>query len=647
MSKPQVAKLRKVVERSARGVSAGIDKHVARARKSYEKIAPDALKDDAGKRLTAAIADVLHDARSWAHTAGAAGVLDELKVIATKAKVNLSAGGPPKREDVAEYVANCVAEATAKAQAAAEGGWEQAFTDTFYRAEVLIEDQVVREYERGRAAAYDSLAKLKDDPKRGFVVAKDDKQARADGPVVVLVKRRSEINDARTCSICKDQDGQLRILGRDFEQPIPAHPRCRGISHLWAVGWPWTKGQKAMSDATARLEVGANVIDPDWSTRVDETVDGVSKGAIDTRHYATLDTRAIEVDEENRIIRGCVFSDESIDSHDSIIKADGWDLSRFKKNPILLWAHKGSKSWDPARPQDVLGTVEARIDGKRLVGDLHFLEEGINEQADMVFRQMAAKVLRAFSVGFRGKEWHWEKMTGGEVLIIDKAILVEVSVLPLGSNENALAREFRAASGSEAPQPEGKSTAAVPQEERSMTTEKTQENAAPTVALSPELASKMGVASIDAAVRAWEDKASQVSELELKLDKATKATEAAEERAVKAETALNERVEKDTAAEVDALIRSGQISEDKRDAALSLARRDIDSFRALYPKVEATPPLDHLTREVVKPDAKLDAPAKTEVDGNPVVLRAEALMKEGMSHAMAWDRAVKEHRAAS
>lgn len=647
MPKPAVAKLKRLAESNAKGVSSAIDGYVARARGVYEKLAPDALKDDAGSRLAAELHDVLHDARTWGHTNGAGHVLDELKTIAPKASVNLSAGGPPRREDVAAYVQDAVVEALTKAKAAAGGGWEQAFVDAFYRAEVLIEDQTVREYERGRTAAYASLVRLEDNPERGFVVAREADEARADTvPVVALLKRRSEINDARTCEVCKQQDGQLRILAQGFEVPVPAHPRCRGISHLWAVGWPWKKEQKAMGEtqqATGEvLRIGPPLGDQ-WEARVDSVVDGRYHGALDTRQIFTLDIRAIEIDEKARTIRNCVVSDESLDSHESIIRAAGWDLSRYAKNPILLWSHAGGSMWNAAKPADALGNCAARVEGKKLICDVMFAPEGVNEQADQVFALMVAKVLRAFSVGFRATEWHWEKSGGGEILIVDKAILVEVSVVLVGSNENALAREFRAASGGVPLALEGNPVAAVPQERNAMTTEKTQENAAPTVALPAELASKMGVATVEAAVRAWDDQVAKATKAELELDKTSKSLAEAQKRADTAEKALNERVEKDTSAEVEGLIRSGRISEAKRESALKLLRSNAEAFRELYPKEDGAPLERVLNPEpVVKTEPGQEAPAQSP-DANPIVARAEELMRGGMAHFAAWQQAGREY----
>jgi HK97 family phage prohead protease len=351
---------------------------------------------------------------------------------------------------------------------------------------------------------------------------------------------------------------------------------------------------------------------------------------ITTRRITTIEIRADAVDEKERVIRGVVVSDASLDGHDSVIDPDGWDLTRYEKNPVLLWAHKGSSPWEAPRPEDVLGTTRTRVDGDRLVSDFVFSRAGVNPQADMVFEQMRDRIIRAASVGFRAREYHFEDRDGGEILIVDRAQLVEVSVVPVGSNENALAREFRAACCGD--------TAAMPQETNEMSDNKETKVAA----LPPEIASITGAATIEGAVRAFTDSRAKLDELTLKLDQAEKRATEQEVRAVKAEQEMAERLERDTKAEVDALIKAGRISEDKRDAALSLARSNPDSFRALYP-IEQTAPLAPTLRQVVQSDkaAGVESP-KTQLE-NPIAKRAEELVKEGVEYTAAWSRAIKEH----
>lgn len=596
--------LRKIVERNALDLSEAIDDAQAEAIAAYEQIAPRATQPGAGAELAARLHAAVAGVRTWAHAAGLSGVLDELRAIAPGAAVNLGGGGQPQRSEVDAYVRDAAAEAVQRADAEKDkGDPARAFVSAAYRADVLIDDQAVREYERARTAAYEDLERLDDNPARGFVVARDASQLRSiradSGPVVVVAKRRSEINDARTCDLCRAEDGQLRLLGQEFAYPIPAHPRCRGVSHLWGVGWVWEESGKAMKE-------------------------------ISTRRIVTIDVRADSVDDEKRTISGVVVSDETLDAHDSIIRASGWDLNRYEKNPILLWAHKGSQPWEPPKPEDVLGTTRTRVDAGRLVSDFVFSAKGVNPQADMVFEQMKAKIIRAASVGFRAREYHFEERDGGEILIVDRATLVEVSVVPVGSNENALSREFKAACCG--------STAALPQETDQMSDNKETKVAA----LPPEIASITGAATIEGAVRAFTDHKSQLAELELKLDKATKDAAAFEERAIKAEKDIADRFERDTTSEVDALIKAGRISADKRDAALALAKSSLDAFRSLYPAEQVAPRAPMLA-QVVKSDTEARVELPQPQLENPIAKRASELVKEGVEYTNAWARAIKEH----
>src|SRR5262245_497894 len=88
-----------------------------------------------------------------------------------------------------------------------------------------------------------------------------------------------------------------------------------------------------------------------------------------------------------------VLSDETPDRMGDIIKADGWQLADFNKNPIALFGH---------RSDFMLGTWKnVRVDGKRLMGELEPAPEGTSERADEIIRFVRAGVLKAVSVGFQ------------------------------------------------------------------------------------------------------------------------------------------------------------------------------------------------------------------------------------------------------
>jgi phage head maturation protease len=134
-----------------------------------------------------------------------------------------------------------------------------------------------------------------------------------------------------------------------------------------------------------------------------------------------------------------VASDETVDRYGDIIRASGWDLKQYKKNPVMLFGH------DSRSPP--IGTTDVRIEGTQLLADATFLPEGVSDFADEIWRIVDAGALRAMSVGFLPTVmpkaiWadddpeHEGWPTGYE---FDGQELLENSVVPVPANPAALA----------------------------------------------------------------------------------------------------------------------------------------------------------------------------------------------------------------
>jgi phage head maturation protease len=135
-------------------------------------------------------------------------------------------------------------------------------------------------------------------------------------------------------------------------------------------------------------------------------------------------------------VRRFVASDESVDSYNSVIAADGWDLERYSANPVVLFGHASY-----AHP---IGKGRAFLDGTKLMLDVTFLPESINPMAERTMRILDEGLMGA-SVGFEPIEWEVDEAreTGDEdwwnvPLKYTKQRLLEVSVVTLPSNPNAL-----------------------------------------------------------------------------------------------------------------------------------------------------------------------------------------------------------------
>lgn len=138
-----------------------------------------------------------------------------------------------------------------------------------------------------------------------------------------------------------------------------------------------------------------------------------------------------------------VISDEAPDSYGTVFRMDGWDLTRYEKNPLVLYAHQ---SWGD-NPDNIIGTGEVFREGDQLIGRVTFETEDVNPKAEKVFKKVQAGTLRMASIGAKPTEGHWgveEASEDPEILYFDRQQLLEFSVVPIGSNPNALKRNAEA-----------------------------------------------------------------------------------------------------------------------------------------------------------------------------------------------------------
>lgn len=142
---------------------------------------------------------------------------------------------------------------------------------------------------------------------------------------------------------------------------------------------------------------------------------------------------------ENREVE-FVISDETPDTYGTVFKISGWDLKRYENNPIVFYAHKSYSD----NPDMVIGTSTLRIEDNQLIAILRFESADINPLAEKVFQKVQAGTLRMASIGANPKKGHWgdEKLgEDREVIYFDEQELLEWSIVPIGSNPEALKRE--------------------------------------------------------------------------------------------------------------------------------------------------------------------------------------------------------------
>lgn len=135
-----------------------------------------------------------------------------------------------------------------------------------------------------------------------------------------------------------------------------------------------------------------------------------------------------------------VISTETVDTYGTVFKLSGWNLERYQKNPIVFYAHKSYSD----NPDMVIGTSEVFVENDQLIGRVRFEEEETNPLAEKIWKKVQAGTLRMASIGANPIRGHWGDEKLGEdkdVIYFDESVLLEWSIVPLGSNPDALKRE--------------------------------------------------------------------------------------------------------------------------------------------------------------------------------------------------------------
>jgi HK97 family phage prohead protease len=135
-----------------------------------------------------------------------------------------------------------------------------------------------------------------------------------------------------------------------------------------------------------------------------------------------------------------VASTEAVDRDGDIIRANGWKIKNYIKNPVVLWGHFS----------DMLPIAKAtkiKIDGKNLMFKPQFVPKEINPFADQVYQMYKAGYLKSFSVRFDPIKWEelpvreGERKRGREYT---EQELLEISAVNIPANPQAMvSRDYR------------------------------------------------------------------------------------------------------------------------------------------------------------------------------------------------------------
>lgn len=159
--------------------------------------------------------------------------------------------------------------------------------------------------------------------------------------------------------------------------------------------------------------------------------------ALDTSRVADLALRKgftpeiKGINEKDRTI-DFVISTDHVDRDSDTINVNGWDLSDYNKNPVVLFGH------DYGKPP-VARAIRTRVSDGKLKSTAQFADRETYEFADTVFRLLMGGYLNAVSVGFTPLEWSFTEDDDRSFGVdFKRQKLLEYSVVPVPANPNAL-----------------------------------------------------------------------------------------------------------------------------------------------------------------------------------------------------------------
>lgn len=143
-----------------------------------------------------------------------------------------------------------------------------------------------------------------------------------------------------------------------------------------------------------------------------------------------------EVKEISPRVLEFVGSTEALDRQGDKVRASGWNLKNYMKNPVFQWAH------DYSAPP-IGRAVKVWVEGKKLMFHIEFADRDTYEFADTIYRLYKGGFLKATSVGFIPLDWEGKSgeddVPKWEGNIFTKQELLELSGCPVPANPEALA----------------------------------------------------------------------------------------------------------------------------------------------------------------------------------------------------------------
>lgn len=148
------------------------------------------------------------------------------------------------------------------------------------------------------------------------------------------------------------------------------------------------------------------------------------KQKLKTKQYVAAQFKGI-IDKENKILAGVVGSSGAIDRHGESLNPNGWSLTNYMSNPVILFGHD-------YRSLPIGKALRVWVENDSLMFTIKFADTPMGNE---VFQLFADEMLNAFSVGFIPVKWD----ETGEFTYAEMELL-ELSVVTVPANPEALAK---------------------------------------------------------------------------------------------------------------------------------------------------------------------------------------------------------------
>lgn len=147
-----------------------------------------------------------------------------------------------------------------------------------------------------------------------------------------------------------------------------------------------------------------------------------------TTIYKTYGVELKDIEDSSRSF-WALASTEAPDRDGDVISTQGWQLENYRKNPVVLFAHKYDSP-------PIAKALEVGVSQGRLMFRAQFASRKEYPFADTIYKLYRGGYLRSFSVGFIPRLW--EDIRGLKGRLFKEQELVEISAVPIPTNPQAL-----------------------------------------------------------------------------------------------------------------------------------------------------------------------------------------------------------------